>query len=100
MVFQIDMARLKRTAASIAGLGISSRRFDSCLERVGALQVRSPRSRELLSVLTKAFSLLDHPELETLGALPHLPLDDLSIAPWPCCCARNWMGWGRKRPSR
>ncbi|MFM7550732.1 MAG: helix-turn-helix domain-containing protein [Cyanobacteriota bacterium] len=77
VVFQIDLDRLKRTAASIAGLGVSPRRFNGSLERVGATERRSQRSRELLQVLTKAFSLLDHPELEALGVLPCLELDDL-----------------------
>lgn len=98
VAFQIDLSRLKRTAASIAGLGISSRRFEGCLERVGALQVRSPRSRELLSVLTKAFSLLDHPELETLGALPHLQLDDLIYRTLALLLCPQLDGLGQEAP--
>ena len=78
VVLEIDLGRLKRTAAAIAGIGISPRRFNGDLDHLRALQPRSSaRSRQLLNVLTSAFRMLDHPELEALGSLQHLQLDDL-----------------------
>ena len=47
------------------------------LFRSRALQPHSARGRQLLNVLTSAFRMLDHPELEALGTLRHLQLDDL-----------------------
>jgi AraC-like DNA-binding protein len=77
VVFQLDLNRIRRTAAAMAGLGVSPRRFCPDLERVRVLAPHDPRSRELINVLTQAFTLLDHPELEGMGILQHLPLDDL-----------------------
>lgn len=77
VVFHVDLKRLKQTAAAIAGLGISERRFAPNFDYVRAAQTNTPRQRQLLAVLAKTFSLLDHPELETSGDLQHLALDDL-----------------------
>lgn len=77
VVFQIDLARLQHTAAAIAGLGVSARRFGLDLDRVRGIQPHGEPSRELLRVLGTAFRLLDHPALESTGMLPHLQLDDL-----------------------
>jgi len=77
VVFHIDLQRLKRTAAAIAGLGISERRFAPTLNVTRTVQGNTPRNRHLLALLTKTFSLLDHPELEASGDLQHLGIDDL-----------------------
>lgn len=75
--FQVELARLQRTAAAIAGLGVSARRFGLDLDQVRGVQPHDQASRELLQVLVTAFRLVDHPELEFTGMLPHLQLDDL-----------------------
>lgn len=77
VVFHIDLQRLRRTAAAMAGLGISERRFGGDLDIVRALQPRSRRNEQLLQVLEKTFRLLDHPDLESSGDLQHLGIDDL-----------------------
>jgi AraC-like DNA-binding protein len=77
VVFHIDLQRLRRTAAAIAGLGISERRFAGALDQVRTLSISNSRSAQLLKVLSHTFSLLDHPELEMLGHLQHLQIDDL-----------------------
>lgn len=77
VVFHIDLQRLRRTAATIAGMGISERRFSTALEDVRTVSTHDSRSAQLLKVLSHTFSLLDHPELEMLGDLQHLQLDDL-----------------------
>lgn len=77
VVFHIDLQRLRRTAASMAGLGVSERRFSQGLDLVRALQPRSRRSQSLLQVLRQTFRLLDHPGLERSGDLDHLAIDDL-----------------------
>ena len=77
VVFHIDLQRLRQTAAAMAGLGISERRFSGDLELVRALQPHSRRSEQLLQVLRQTFRLLDHPELERAGGLDHLRVDDL-----------------------
>lgn len=77
IVFHIDLQRLRRTAAAMAGLGISERRFGGDLCLVRALQPRSRRTAQLLQVLEQSFRLLDQPELESSGDLQHLGIDDL-----------------------
>jgi AraC-like DNA-binding protein len=77
VVFHIDLQRLRQTAASMAGLGVSERRFCQDLDLVRALQPRSRRSEALLQVLRQTLRLLDHPELELTGDLDHLRVDDL-----------------------
>lgn len=77
VVFDLDIKRLKRTAAAIAGLGVSERRFSGDLDRARAIHLHNHRSRHLLQVLMQTFSLLDHPELHDSGDLNHLQIDDL-----------------------
>lgn len=77
VVFHVDLQRLRQTAAAIAGLGISERRFASALDQVRTLSTSSARNAQLLKVLSHVFSMLDYPELEMLGHLQHLQLDDL-----------------------
>lgn len=77
VVFNIDMKRLRRTAAAIAGLGVSERRFTGDLDHSKSLYPATSRTQQLMKVLYKTFSLLDHPELQKIGDLDHLQIDDL-----------------------
>lgn len=77
VVFDLDIKRLKRTAAAIAGLGVSERRFSGDLDRARVIHPHNSRTQHLLQVLEKTFSLLDHPELQGSGDLQHLQIDDL-----------------------
>jgi AraC-like DNA-binding protein len=77
VVFDVDLQRLRRTAAAIAGLGVSERRFAADLDFPRAIQPTDRRTQQLLSVFTKIFSMLDHPELESSGDFDHLGVDEL-----------------------
>lgn len=80
MAFHVDLARLRSTAAAMAGLGVSERRFaaDQEMARVVSTQPQgdSPNA-SLLSLLRRSFSLLDDASLECNGLLQHLQIDDL-----------------------
>lgn len=77
VIFNIDLKRLRRTAAAIAGMGTSERRYTAALDHVRAISIDDSRNAQLLKVLSSAFRLLDHPDLEGLGDLRHLQIDDL-----------------------
>jgi AraC-like DNA-binding protein len=77
VVFDVDLQRLKRTAAAIAGIGISERRFGSQLDFARSLQPQDQRTQELIAVLRQSFRLLDHPSLHKTGDLDLLNIDDL-----------------------
>jgi AraC-like DNA-binding protein len=77
VVFDIDLERLKRTAAAIAGIGISERRFTSQLDFDRAIQPSDQRSQQLINVLRQSFRLLDNDELRKTGDLDALNIDDL-----------------------
>lgn len=77
VVFDLDMKRLRRTAAGIAGLGVSERRFSGDPDTPRLIHPKNSRTQHLLQVLAQTFSLLDHPELQGLGDLNHLQIDDL-----------------------
>jgi AraC-like DNA-binding protein len=77
VVFDIDLRRLKRTAAAIAGIGISERRFGGQLDFARGLQPQDQHSKELIDVLHQSFRLLDHPDLRRTGDLDLLNIDDL-----------------------
>ena len=77
VVFDINMQRLRQTAAAMAGLGVSERRFAADLDFSRAIQPTDRRTRQLLKVLEQGFTLLDHPELESSGDLEHLGIDEL-----------------------
>ena len=51
VVFQLDLKRIRRTAAAMAGLGVSPRRFRHDLERVRVLAPHDPRTPISLSQL-------------------------------------------------
>ena len=77
IVFDIDLIRLRRTAAAMAGLGVSDRRFASDFDAMRAIQPSTVVVRELLQVLCRAFRMLDQQELHELGYVQHLAVDDL-----------------------
>jgi AraC-like DNA-binding protein len=77
VIFHVNLQRLLQTAAAIAGMGISERRFAGSLDHIRAVSTRDSRTAQLLKVLTHTFKLLDNPELEMLGQLQHLQIDDL-----------------------
>lgn len=77
VVFDIDLQRLRRTAAAMAGFGVSERRFVSDFESMRMLQPSTPATKELLHVLTRTLRMLDQQELQSLGFLQHLQVDDL-----------------------
>lgn len=77
VVFDIDLQRLKQTAAAIAGIGISQRRFTSQIDYERVIQVETKRSRQLINLLRKSFRLLDQEELAKTGELDILNIDDL-----------------------
>ena len=77
VIFHVNIQRLLQTAAAIAGMGVSGRRFAGYLDHIRAVSTCHSRTSQLLKVLTHTFKLLDNPELEMLGHLQHLQLDDL-----------------------
>ena len=80
MAFHLDLARLRATAAAMAGLGVSERRFAAELEMARVVSTHtsgdSPNA-SLLALLRRTFSLLDDASLECNGYLQHLQIDDL-----------------------
>lgn len=77
LAFHVDLARLRDTAAAIAGLGASPRRFQAELEAPRALLMQGGRRERLLRLLRREFALLDDPSLEGTAELSHLCIDDL-----------------------
>jgi AraC-type DNA-binding domain-containing proteins len=77
VAFDIDLQRLKQTAAAIAGIGISERRFASQLDFSRTIHTGDKRSQQLIAVLRQAFRFLDFEVLRTGGDLDLLNIDDL-----------------------
>ena len=77
VVFDLDLLRLRQTAAAMAGLGVSDRRFIADLERMRAICPSTGPLQELLRVLCRSFRMLDCQELRDLRYLEHLQIDDL-----------------------
>lgn len=77
LAFHLDLARLTATAAAIAGLGASPRRFQAELEAPRVLAMDAGRRERLLRLLRREFALLDDPSLDGTAELNHLGLDDL-----------------------
>ncbi|QVL53794.1 MAG: helix-turn-helix transcriptional regulator [Cyanobium sp. M30B3] len=77
VVFDIDLQRLKKTAAAIAGIGISERRFTSQLDFCRGIHTKDKRSQQLIAVLKQSFRLLDQHDLRDSGDLDLLNIDDL-----------------------
>ena len=77
MAFHVDLQRLRATAAAMAGLGISERRFGVDLEEPRVLCRSTARVRALLELLQREFALLDGCPDQLNGYREHLPIDDL-----------------------
>ena len=77
LVLHVDLQRLENTAAAIAGVGLSVRRFAPDLQRPQILGMANGRQVELLLTLRRALAMVDAPDLETRGALGVLQIDDL-----------------------
>ncbi|MFO8237676.1 MAG: AraC family transcriptional regulator [Prochlorococcaceae cyanobacterium] len=77
VIFHIDLERLAHTAAAIAGLGVSERRFAHDLSFARVVRSMDPRRQRLLEILRGSIRFLDHPEQETDGTLQVLQIDDL-----------------------
>jgi len=72
--FHLDLNRLRTTAAAMAGLGVSERRFAPDLERPRALGLDGGRCDGLLRLLCKQFALLLCSQLDVLlQSDPHAP---------------------------
>ena len=77
MAFHVDLARLRATAAAMAGLGVSERRFRDDLDHPRVLSSATPRVEGLLELLKREFALLDGLPARPMGSWSHLPVDDL-----------------------
>ncbi len=77
LAFHFDMARLRQTAATIAGLGASPRRFAGRLEAPRLIAMDQGRRQRLLRLLRRELALLDDPLLQEGTELSHLAIDDL-----------------------
>lgn len=77
MAFHLDLQRLRATAAGMAGLGISERRFSPDLTTARVPSFHCGHNARLLQLLRRSFSLLDDATLESSGYLQHLQVDDL-----------------------
>ena len=77
MAFHVDLQRLRATAAAMAGLGVSERRFGSDLDQPRVLCRSTPRIGGLLELLRREFALLDGCPALPIGYWAHLPVDDL-----------------------
>lgn len=77
MAFHVDLQRLRSTAAAMAGLGVSERRFSADLDQPRVLCRTIPRIESLLSLLRREFALLDGGPESLAAYWAHLPVDDL-----------------------
>lgn len=77
MAFHVDLQRLRATAAAMAGLGVSERRFSSDLDQPRVLCRATPRIGGPLELLRREFALLDGSPALPIGYWEHLPVDDL-----------------------
>jgi AraC-like DNA-binding protein len=77
VVFDVDLQRLRQTAAAMAGLGVSERRFAGDLELMRAICPSPAPVQQLMRVLCRSFRMLDCRDLGELHYLEHLQVDDL-----------------------
>ena len=77
LAFHVDLARLRETAAAIAGLGASPRRFAGRFEDPRLIAMDEGRRQRLLRLLRRELALLDDPLLQEGPELSHLAIDDL-----------------------
>jgi AraC-like DNA-binding protein len=77
LAFQVNMARLRDTAASIAGPAMSPRRFSACFAAPQLIPLEGDRRKLLLRLFRRELALLDDPALLDQPELAHLAIDDL-----------------------
>ena len=77
LAFHVDLSRLRDTAAAIAGLGASPRRYTGRFEVPRLISMDEPRRQRLLRLLRRELALLDDPLLQEGPELSHLAIDDL-----------------------
>lgn len=77
MAFDVDLRRLRATAAAMAGIGVSERRFSHDLDRPTVLPLASGRTAQRLSLLRRACALVDDSDPAADAIWQHLQIDDL-----------------------
>ena len=77
MAFDVDLSRLKATAAAMAGIGISERRFSHDLDRPTVLPLATGRTAQRLGLLRRACALVDDSDPAADVIWQHLQIDDL-----------------------
>lgn len=77
LVMRLDLERLKTTAGAIAGLGVAEQRFANNLDVARVLGREDPRSQRLIQLFRQTLQMLDTIELDPLGHLDVLQVDDL-----------------------
>ncbi|MFN9694863.1 MAG: helix-turn-helix domain-containing protein [Synechococcaceae cyanobacterium] len=77
LAFDFNLTRLRETAAAIAGLGASPRRFAGLFEAPRLIGLEEGRCQRLLRLLRRELALLDDPLLQEGPELSHLAIDDL-----------------------
>jgi AraC-like DNA-binding protein len=77
VAFDVDLQRLRRTAATMAGFGVSERRFQPDLQMVRCLSIQNERNTKLLKTLRKTIALVDEASLEASSYLSLLQIDDV-----------------------
>jgi AraC-like DNA-binding protein len=77
LAFDLDLQRLRRTAASMAGFGVSERRFHPDLQMVRTISIQNERNAKLLKTLRKTIALVDETSLEASGYMALLQIDDV-----------------------
>jgi AraC-like DNA-binding protein len=81
MAFDIDLARLRSTAAAMAGIGVSERRFAADLDQPRTVACARGINATLLRLLRRELALLDvialDPAARSLAPWAALRLDDL-----------------------
>lgn len=77
MAFDLDLRRIRATAAAMAGLGVSEHRFSEDLDRAMVFSADDQRTAGLLALLRREFALLDERDPAVCSAIQHLHLDDV-----------------------
>ena len=77
LVMRLDLERLRTTAAAIAGLGVSKKRFASDLELARVVGCDNRRNERLIKVFRRTLLLLDNTDLDTYGYMDVFQVDDL-----------------------
>ncbi len=77
LVMRLDLERLKTTASAMAGLGVAEQRFASNLDVARVLSRDNPRNQRLIQLFRQTLQMLDTIDLDPLGHLDVLQVDDL-----------------------